>query len=305
METNPHMDTLPGERRLLPSLCWSAILGGTVAAIGIHILLTTLGIAAGLGTFTPMTDAHPATHLGIGAALAWSVCALIALWFGGVVAGRFSHSLHSGFVHGILVWSLTLIITVLLLSAGTGMVLGGALKALGGGLSLGTKTMASAAEGPAKESLKRSGDQLASFIDEAAQSLPPNSTPGATTRARREIGFALTRLFAPTNDIASPDNRAAAIKALVDNAQMSEADATKTVDAWIASYKDLRAELDKVKAAAEEKARAVADEAARALSHAAIWSFFALLIGLLVTALGGSYGARRALLHRSQGGPIM
>ena len=129
--------------RYLPSLCWKAIIGGTVAAIGIHILLTALGVGAGLATFTPMTDTNPVASFSVGAAIVWTLGALIALWFGGFVAGRFSHSLHSGFAHGILVWSLTLIITLLLLTAGTGMVLGGAVKILGEGLGIGGKAVAS------------------------------------------------------------------------------------------------------------------------------------------------------------------
>ena len=76
---------------------------------------------------------------------------------------------------------------------------------------------------------------------------------------------------------------------------MTEADAAKTVDDWTASYKNLKAELDSLKAMAEQKAREAADRAAHNLSCAAIWSFFALLIGLLAASLGGSCGARCAL----------
>src|ERR1700685_3062917 len=160
------------EGRFFPSLCWKAIIGGTVAAIGIHILLATLGVGAGLATFSPMTDTNPVAHFNVGAAIVWSVCALVALWFGGLVAGRFSRSIHNGFVHGILVWSLTLIITVILLSAGTGMILGGAMKVVGEGTGMGGNALASGA--------KQNADQLGSFVDEAVQSIPTNSAPKAS-----------------------------------------------------------------------------------------------------------------------------
>lgn len=281
--TNDPTDMIktPSDCRFFPSLCWKAIIGGTVAAIGIHILLTALGVGAGLATFSPMTDTNPVTHFNVGAAIIWTICALIALWFGGLVAGRFSHSVHSGFVHGMLVWSLTLIISLLLLSLGTGMVLGGAMKVLGQGLGIGA-----AAYSGTKEGDKRTGDELTSFVDEAVQSIPTNSTPKASARAKREVGFAVAKLFAPGNDINSHDNRVAVIKALVDYTQMSEADATKTVDDWTTSYENLKAELERL-----------ADQAAHNISCAAIWSFFALLIGLLVASLGGSCGAKRALRH--------
>ena len=287
----------PTVGRSFPTLCWRAIFGGTIAAIGIHILLTALGVGGGLAAFTPITDANPIANFSIGAAIVWTVCALVALWFGGFVAGRFSHSLHSGFVHGILVWSLTLIITLLLLSMGTGMVLGGALNVLGGGLGIGAKAAAPAMSELAKDATSRNTAQLASFTDEAVQSAPATATPKAATRAKREIGFAVGKLFAPGNDVSSPENRAAAIRALVQYSEMSEADASRTVDEWIVSYKNLQAELERMKAEADKKARELADRAASNLSCAALWSFFALLAGLLASSLGGSCGAKRALMH--------
>ncbi len=283
------------ERDLFPFLCWRSIIGGTVAAIGIHLLLTALGAGAGLATFTPMTDTNPVANFSVGAAIVWTVCALVALAFGGFVAGRFSHSLHSGFVHGVLVWSLTLIITILLLSMGTGMVLGGALKVLGEGLGMGGKAAAASVGEMVKEGGKRTADQLGSFIEEAVKSGPTNATPQATIRATREIGFAVTKLFTTGNDVTSQENRAAAAKALKDHVGMSDAEATKAIDEWTASYGLLKAELEKGKAAAEKKAREAADLAAHNLSYAAIWSFFALLAGLVLTSLAGSCGASRAL----------
>lgn len=288
---------LPCERPNYHSVCWGAILAGTVAAIGIHLLLTALGVGAGLATFSPLTDANPVAHFSVGAAIVWSLCALVALAFGGFITGRFSGCPHRGFAHGIIVWSLTLIITVLLLSMGTGMVLGGALKVLGQGVGIGGQAVAVTVTDAAKEGIQRSGNQLGSFIDEAAQSVPTNAAPKAETRARREIGFAITKLFAPGNDISSPENRRATIKALVENAQVSEVDATRMVDDWTTSYKNLKAELDNLKTTAEQKARELADRAASNLSCAAIWSFFALLLGLLVTAFAGRCGAECAVRH--------
>ncbi len=285
----------PYDRSLFPNLCWGSIIAGTIAAIGIHLLLSALGVGAGLAAFTPVSDANPVENFSLGAAIVWTLCALVALGFGGLIAGRFSHSQHSGLVHGILVWSLTMIITVLLLSMGTGMVLGGALKVLGEGLGIGGKTVATATGSVAQEGIKRGADQLQSFIDEGVQSAPTNAVPGDAIRAKREIGFAVTKLFAPGNDPASPANRQAAVKALMAQAKMSEADATKTVDDWTASYQALKGDLESVKTMADQKARQAADQAASNLSCAAIWSFFALALGLLVTGLSASLGAKRAV----------
>jgi hypothetical protein len=213
------------------------------------------------------------------------------------MAGRYSHSLHGGFVHGILVWSITLILTFTFASIGTGAILGGAVKVLGQGAAVAGQVAVGAGQ-VAQDAAKRSETQTGSFIDEAVQSMPADSPKEATTRAKREIGFAVTRLFAPGNDVNSTENRRAVIQSLT-HAGMSEPDATKTVDAWIASYRDLQTELAAIKAKAEEKARVAAEEAASHLSAAALWAFVGLLLGLLVTALGGSVGARSAVHHHA------
>jgi hypothetical protein len=278
-----------------PTLCWGAIIGGTVAAIGIQILLSILGVGAGLAMFAPITDAHPAAAFSEEAAAIWTGCALVALFFGAVIAGRFSQTLHGGFVHGIMVWCLTLIITLILVSMGTGMVMGGALKVLGASVGIGGKAVASGVGDVVKDGTKRSSDQIQSFVQEAVQSVSTNAAPKATTRASREIGFAVTKLFAPGNDVNSQTNRAAAIKALMEYTQVSEADATKTVDDWTVSYNNLKTELDNLKTTAEQKAKEAADQAASNLSSAAIWSFSGLLIGMLVSAGGGVLGGDHAM----------
>ena len=300
-ETAPVQSTV----NLFPTLCWGAIIGGTVAAIGIQILLSLLGMGAGLAIFTPATDAHSAETFSEGAAAIWTGCALVALFFGAVIAGRFSHSLHGGFVHGIMVWSLTLIITLILVSMGTGMVMGGALKMLGAGIGMGSKAAVSGVGDVVKEGSARRSNQLQSFIQEAVQSVPTNTAPMAATRASREIGFAVTKLFAPGNEDAFQANRAALIKVLMDNTHVNEADATKTVDDWTTSYNNLKAELASLKTAAEQKARDAANQAANDLSSAAIWSFSGLLIGLLVSAgggvLGGDHAVRRIKVLKETG----
>ena len=278
-----------------PTLCWGAIIGGTVAAIGIQILLSILGVGAGLAMFAPMTDVHPAAAFSEEAAAIWTGCALVALFFGAVIAGRFSQSLHGGFVHGIMVWCLTLMITLFLVSMGTSMVMGGALKVLGASVGVGGKAVSSGLGDVVKDVATRSSDQVQSFIQEAVQSISTNAAPKATTRASREIGFAVAKLFAPGTDVNSQANRAVVIKALMDYTQVSEAEARKTVDEWTTSYNNLKSELDNLKATAEQKAREAADQAANDLSRAAIWSFSGLLIGLLVSAGGGVLGGDHAI----------
>ena len=280
-------------------------MAGTVTAIGIHLLLTALGAGAGLAIFRPITDSNPVATFSAGAAIVWSLFAIIALSFGGWVAGRVSRCPRSGLLHGVLVWSLTLVIALPWLALGTDLALRRAMKNEGENLRVSRQTVAVAEEDLAKTAAKRSHDQLGSFVQEAVQSIPTNAAPKADTRAEREVGFAVTKLFAPVNAAAFPANRLEAINTLMVYTEMSAAVATTTIDAWTASHKNLQAELDKLKAelsslkaVVEQKARADAAalsvQNAQHLSRVGRWSFFSLLIGLLGASLGGRCGAKCA-----------
>jgi len=293
------------ERPFHHSLCWGAVLAGTVVAIGIHLLLTALGAGAGLALGRPLVDANSIPHFGAGAAIVWSLLVIIALSFGGWVAGRYSGCLRSGLMHGVLVWGLALCLTLPWLALGAAWAGGRAMKKQGESQRISSQALALAEDDMAQAAAKRSHGQLDSFVKEAVQSITTNAAPKASTRAEREVGFAVTKLFAPENTAAFPANRLEVINALMVYTEMSTADATTTIDAWITSNKNLQAELDKVRvemdgrrAAAEQTAKASSDELANQrtahVARVARWSFFALLIGLLGASLSGRCGARCA-----------
>src|SRR4051812_11214016 len=98
-----------------PRLSWSAIFGGTVAALGIWILLYSFGIAIGLSAIDP-NQARSLKGSGIFTGL-WSLIApLIALFVGGLVAGRGAGSVTrvGGGTHGLVMWGLTTLAGVFL-----------------------------------------------------------------------------------------------------------------------------------------------------------------------------------------------
>jgi hypothetical protein len=293
-----------------------AVLVGTIAALGIFLLLTTLGLGLRLTVFRHLTDTHPFANFSVGAAMTWSLFAIIALSLGGWVAGRCSGCLPSGCLHGVLVWSLVMIIAFGLLAAGAGMkrtIIHHETWAMQGRIVVPEK------DGWDKEQAKCYRDELDSFTEEAVQSIPTNAAPKAATRAQREVGFAVAKLYAPVNAAAFPANRLEAINVLMAYTEMNAADATTTIDGWTTSYKNLETELDKIKtehirlkavaeqqasALADAQAKANADQAAYKISWAGKWAFFALLIGLLGAALGGRCGARCAQQDRDrQGAP--
>src|ERR1019366_9296006 len=75
-------ETIPTncERPFHHSLCWGDVLAGTAAAIGIHLLLTALGMGAGLAIFRPMADTNPVAHFSVGATEGGTIYAPFLIW---------------------------------------------------------------------------------------------------------------------------------------------------------------------------------------------------------------------------------
>lgn len=106
---------------------WSAILGGTFAALGTMIVLAVLGALIGIGgaaTAGGPVVADPTT-VGIYA----TISMIIALFFGGWLAARTSATVGgmSGIVDGSLVWATVLVIALFLTGFGVASILGGGL----------------------------------------------------------------------------------------------------------------------------------------------------------------------------------
>jgi hypothetical protein len=109
-------------------LMWSAIVGGTVAALGVQIILTLLGVGLGMAMVDPIRDNDPANALGIGAVVWLLVTGVVAYGLGGWVAGHMSGVLRtgSGAMHGFAAWALAACIGAAVTALAGAPVLGGA-----------------------------------------------------------------------------------------------------------------------------------------------------------------------------------
>ncbi len=268
------------EDRPTPRIDWRAVFGGVIVAIGVHVLFSFLGMGIGLATFSPTTDAEPVEKFGVGAAIVWSVCALVGLACGGFVAGRFSASHRSGMTHGVLVWSLSLTVTLLLLSVGTGKFLGGTMKIMGAGLNAGAEAAGSAL-GDGVLGGKIGQPLLAGLVEDATTSLTNAATAGG---ARKEIGSIALRYFSTPEGSRSQDTRAALTSALINYGNMDPAKAEQTIANWTNAYNN-----------AVAQAKKTAENAATEVAKVSVWMFFGLLVGLILTALSGQCGARQTL----------
>jgi len=288
--------------RLSRSVSWGAILVGLVAAMALQVVFMLLGAGLGFALYSPLTDAKPMADFGAGAMVIQGMSAIVSLWFGGWVAGRFTPIVlrSTAWLHGLAVWCAATVAGVLLVSAGAGWAMGDLSKVVGGGLSLAGKPVAAAvgdANDLAKDAATQSKGALGSFSDEALGNRPADAPKASGIRAKREVGMAIGRLFNPLQMDQRQNNRAAAVQALVSDAGMNEADANRMVDDWISTYDRLQADLAAAKNAAEVKAREAADEAAEALAIFSLCAFCGLVLGAVAAACGGRRGAKVASEH--------
>jgi hypothetical protein len=100
---------------------WPAILAGVVAALVVQILLTMLGIGAGMLALDPPTASSAPLGVGWLAFLWWAISGIIAAFIGGWVAGAASMP-GSGAANALAAWALATIIvtgTAALTAGGT------------------------------------------------------------------------------------------------------------------------------------------------------------------------------------------
>lgn len=278
------------------TVSWGAIFAGAIAAIALHVLLMMLGAGLGLAIFSPLTEDNPVADFSIGALIIHSICAIVSLYFGGWVAGRFSPvaARSTGWLHGFSVWCAATVGGVILVALGAGAMLGGFSKMVGGGLSAvgqPAAEVAGSAADLAADAVKQSGETIASFVDESVSYLPADGAANEGIRAKREIGIAVARYFNPAQEGNAEANRAAVVTALEDHTGMSRADADRAVTEWTMTFERLQADLATVKEAAATKAREMSDRAADALAKFSLWAFVAFLIGALAATWGGQIGA--------------
>lgn len=285
-----------------PKVCWAAIVAGLTVAMGLQVIFMLLGSGLGFAIYNPITEDNPITDLGTGAAIVQGLSAVLSLWFGGWVAGRYSPLgvRMNGWLHGFIVWCAATVAGVILVSGAAGWAMSDLSKLVGGGLSLAGKPAAAAVGGVAdlaKEATQRSSTTLTAFTDEASTGGASASPTSETLRNKRLLGTALARFFAPKQTGDRAQARVTLVKAVSANAGISEADADRMVTEWTTYYEEMKTEIAAVKAEAEMKAREAAEKAANVLALFSLGAFVAFLIGATAASLGGKNGALCALKH--------
>lgn len=262
-------------RSTLHRVSWGAVLAGVAVALSIQLLLNLLGIGIGASTITPTQGDNPGSGLAIGAGIWFAISALVSLFIGGWAAGRLSGVADEtdGMLHGFTTWSLTAILTLLLLTSAIGGLIGGSASLLGKAASLsgeGAKTaapmltnLASQATGVTPDDIKQQAGDVAS---------DPRFQAFASDIVR--------------NGQPSPEDRNNLVQLLAQKQNISPQQADAEVAGW-------QQRLTQAKEQASAKAAEIGDKAASGVARTALWSFAALLLGAIAGTLGGRTGARR------------
>jgi hypothetical protein len=105
---------------------WGGIWAGVLAAVGVLLLLTALGLAIGISA-ADFQDPD-AGALGMGAVIWAALALLFALFVGGFMSTRLAMitDKSTGLYEGALVWVLSIILTLYLAASGVGTLAGGA-----------------------------------------------------------------------------------------------------------------------------------------------------------------------------------
>jgi hypothetical protein len=239
---------------------WGGIWGGVLAATGVLLLLTSLGVAVGVTAVDPRTP--DAETMSTGAGIWAGASLLIALFVGGMVSTRVGAIFDrtTGVFQGALVWIVSVLLVAYLAASGITMVAGGALR-LAGGVGAAAGAAASGQE----------GNVVAGTVDEILARL---KDPQTAQRIASATGL-------PQGDVqATLSDTAQRVEASRDNPAQAAAQAR---DGVARLYQQARASGQLGQKAAEMQPVA---------TRTAWITFSALVLSLLAAVLGAASGRR-------------
>jgi hypothetical protein len=269
-------------------LSWGAIFAGVVIAVAVQLVLGILGAGIGLTMVDPVEGTTPgATGFGIGAGIYWLVTTALALGAGGYAAARVAgvHERFDALVHGLVVWGVTLILTLYLLTSAVGGIIGGAFRTVGAVAGAAGSTVGAAAPTAASIAGVDERDvrsEAAAYLSNAPSD-PAQMTP---EQAQKEIAKQLPALARGGSDGQRAESRIVDIVAAQRKVSRSEAQAQVT-----------RAKQQFVQTKNETiaTARSATDKAAGAAAGTSFVLVLALLIGAAASAFGATAATRRRL----------
>lgn len=261
-------------------ISWPAIFGGTLVMLIILMLLSLLGLGIGLGTINPADEAKPLQGLGTGALIWWVISNLIAVFAGAYVAANLTNIRYkfSGIYHGILAWCLFTIISFWIMTTAVGGIISG----VGGAVSKSISSIGKGVAGMAEST----GEENKSRINQMIQGALTQGGDSNLQEFDIDLMAVVQDVFFVNGEIRQDVDRSEVERSIARNSTLSREDASRATDAVMIKYAQAKQEWPRIKQEAQQKTQ----EAAGAVSKAAIWSFVALLLGLITSVIAGRVG---------------
>lgn len=287
---------------------WRAIFAGTVTVLSVLLILNLIGLAIGLSSIEPTEESNPLSGLGTGTIIWWILSNLIALFLGGYVAARVgvSFTTKSGIIQGIMTWALHTLISAWLLTTIIGSIISGVGNLIGGVLSTTGQVIgqqvAPAVQSQVEEigiSWEEARNEFRSILEDANKdALDPDAIESdvnqMTTQA--QSGESLDAVFERARNRGEQTfeelDREALVNIMVERTDMTRAEAEQRVDEVISRYESVRSSVNEFLEKAGETANEQAENIAQGVADAALYLSIALILGVIVAALGGLTGVK-------------
>lgn len=308
------------------NLSWGSVFAGIVTFIALVVTFSLINAALGFGQFEP-TSPNPFEGVGTGQAI-WTIVALILSFLGaGFVAGATARRF--GFIHGFLTWAGSLIAAVILsvwiasaaLSAAGSVVgsaanlAGDAVSGIGSGVSQLTDNINidtgnidefnanveeilqdTDIEELQPEYLSGQVDQAMADVREAAQDLVVN--PENSDQIIQDLTDSLTNRV---DNISENINRDAVAQSVEENTDLTQQEAEEAtqniIDGYQQAAQSTREGIQNAQTQiqeTQEQIRVQAEEASDAASRSSIWAFVGVVLGAIISTVGGTWGVNTA-----------
>jgi hypothetical protein len=256
--------TVAARRRYFPAINWGAIIAGNIVGMATQLVLSLLGLAAGLSAIDLMRGDPTMAEAPTWAVIWQGATMLIAAFVGGYVAARMSglQRKGDGMLHGLVAWGATTLLVVLLATSALGTMFGSSISAVGSsivqGAGLRSETDRGAAVARIEDLIRRDATQTGQRVE---------ITPQTMGLLQRHI---------------QAGERQSAIDVMVQSLAMTPERAAIVTDQAMALSQWFN------QAAGDTRARTDSTETAKMASW---WIFGAAALSMLVGVFGGLAGA--------------
>ncbi len=251
-----------------------------------------------MSLYDPTDSSSSGAGIAAGTAIAWLVCALLAIFVGGWVTGRMKrHGTNmEAALHGTLVWGLASLLTFWLTTVSLGLLTNGALSLLGQGISGAAKGVGAAIPAvaqiaaPSWDSVRQQLEDGMSKFENQGINQPNQPANEHRYSERSRLMQLLGQNFSTNPQPLSDVDHDEMTRLLASQLGITPEAARLTTDQWQRTWNDSLQHYQSTMAEAKQTALEVAKMVKRRTAQAAIIGFFIMLAGLGAAIAGAVMG---------------